>query len=221
MNKASSELSENNDFETLWSRFKDKPLDLSLVQAILLFNELNSRGELDEPVIDNILYALKVEEEFLSRVMATRYHDKPPNRRLVLWRSPDTSTFAAVLWEKGCYTNIHNHSHFGLTRTLKGSVTSIGFRKTEEEDELMCVGKVPFERNRVYHVPAGQSFIHSIANFKDDSALELHFYGPLKDEASYRCDPVDLALDMRNIKDGEVFKVNAIEDSKQFINRFE
>jgi len=220
MNNAKAEMSEGNDFKTLWGSFKEKPYTISLNQAKLLLKGLSQLNELNEPIIDNILWSIKVPDNFIDTVMATRHHSRPPNRRLVLSKLEDTSIFAAVVWEKGCCSNIHNHSHFGLTRTLIGSVTSIGFRKTKE-GFLTCVGKVPFERNRVYHVPAGQSFIHSIANFKDKPALELHFYGPLKDEASYRFEPDDYHFNVRQVKDGDVIPCKVVEDSKQFIDRFE
>jgi len=220
MSHSNPEKEENVDFETLWHSFEKQPFAISLNQAKLLMSELHGKGLLSKPLMDDILWSVRVPDNFMDIVLATKRYESCPNRRMVIWRAADSTTFAAVIWEKGSHTAIHNHSHFGLTRTLQGSVTSIGFRKTEE-NQLVCVGQVHFERNRVYHVPASDSFIHSVANYGQEAALELHFYSPFKEEPSSKFEILDKTIDVVKVRDGDLIEYKLLEDPEQLQNRFE
>lgn len=206
-------------FEDLWPAFRSGPFPISLDQALVLVRELHFRRELTEPVADDILYSIKVDEHLLARLVEAPERPTAPQKRIELWRAPDTTSLAAVSWSPGTLTHIHNHCHFGLTRTVLGSVTSFGFTE-HSEDVLTYVGRVHFERNRVYHVPIGKSFIHAVANDGDEPAIELHFYGPLKEGLkSNRYTPLE-ELDFAEIRDGDRISVKKEVDPEQIERRF-
>lgn len=206
-------------FEELWPVFSSKPFPITLDQALVLIRRLHFERRLTEPVADDILYSIRVDDDLLARLDKTPARPTPPQHRLELWRAPDTTTLAAVSWDPGTLTHIHNHSHFGLTRTVKGSVTSLGF-KEEGPERLIYLGRVHFEKNRVYHVPVGRTFIHAVANLEETRAVELHYYGPMLEGLKSQLYETEPDVDLLKLKDGDALEVKPHVDPEQIERRF-
>ncbi|MGE4158244.1 MAG: hypothetical protein AB7F75_04025 [Planctomycetota bacterium] len=209
-----------NDSEALWKAFSRQPQELSLAQARSLLTYLESISRLDESAAESILRSLTYGPEIREGLIREPHHEAPPNRRLELWKGRYGGILAAVLWSEGAYTPIHDHSHFALTRVVEGGVTSLGFL-IKSDKLLQSLGRVHFEKNRIYHVPTGDTFIHAVANFGRKDAIELHYYASgTHPKPSHRYEPVDIFKNAANIRDGDLVEINRIVDPHQLDERF-
>lgn len=209
-----------NDPEALWRSFSSQPQDIGLPQALSMLTYLESGNLLDESAAEAILRYLNYSPEIHERLIREPFHETPPNRRLELWKGAKGGFLAAVLWTEGAHTPIHDHSHFALTRVVEGAVTSIGFH-VKGEKLLQSMGRVHFEKNRIYHVPAGSSFIHAVANFGRKDAVELHYYASGSNPKASNCyNPVDMFKNASNIRDGDLIEVSKQVDPHQLNSRF-
>lgn len=210
----------SDDPGRLWRGFSQEPFNLSLLQARSILGHLDTQSLLDETAAESILRYLEYGESIRDSLIREPHHEDPPNRRLELWRGGSGSILAAVLWAEGAFTPIHDHSHFALTRVVEGAVTSVGFLRKGDK-LLQSLGRVHFEKNRIYHVPAGDGFVHAVVNFGRKDAVEIHYYAPGHAlRPSCRYDPVDTFKNATNIRDGDLVEITRTEDPVQLHRRF-